>query len=164
MASDDAVLLKSTDPEGIAVTKQHGSAFFDVSTLPWSPWVMEETWFKLLAVNPVTGGFTMMLKVGPDNVAPIHGHVGSVEGMITSGGFAYEDDWGHAGDFVHEPAGINHKPHTGPEGMEMFAVVHGPLVGYGDDGGIAGVVDARFMYDLAVAANVAEHIEKPSHW
>jgi hypothetical protein len=48
--------------------------------------------------------------------------------------------------------------------MIMFAVVHGPLAGYHDDGAVAAVVDARLMYELAVAAGAADHIERPSHW
>jgi hypothetical protein len=40
----------------------------------------------------------------------------------------------------------------------MFAVVHGPLVGYNEDGTIAAVIDGRFMYDLAVQNNMADHI------
>ena len=46
----------------------------------------------------------------------------------------------------------------------MFAVVHGPLAGYHDDGTYAAVIDARLMYDLAAANNAADHVEKPSHW
>lgn len=149
---------------GVSVTRQLKSAFFDPSRLPWTPWVMEETWFKLLGINPVTGGFTMMLKVGANNVAPIHGHIGAVEGIILEGGFAYEDDWGHAGWYVCEPGGVNHKPHTGPDGMVMFAVVNGPLLGYGDSGEIAAVIDAKTMYALAESAGVAAHLDKPGHW
>lgn len=148
----------------VAITPPVRSAFLDHESMPWTPWVMPETWFKLLSVNPVSGGFSIMLKVAPGNEAPVHGHIGTVEGIILEGGFAYEDDWGHAGWYVNEAGGINHKPHTGPDGMVMFAVAHGPLVGYNDDGSIGGVVDARMMYELAAAAGNAGHIEKPAHW
>lgn len=156
--------LKDTGKTAVTITNQHKSAFFKQGELGWTPWVMEDTWFKLLSINPVSGGFSMMLKVGPDNVAPIHGHIGLVEGIILEGGFAYENDWGHAGDYVCEPAGINHKPITGPDGMMMFAVIHGPLVGYNDDGSIALVIDAKLMYGMAEAGGAAAHIDKPVHW
>jgi len=84
--------------------------------------------------------------------------------VILEGGFAYEDDWGHAGWFVAEPGGVNHKPLTGADGMMMFAVINGPLVGYGDGGEIAAIIDAKAMYALAESAGVAGHIEKPAHW
>ena len=42
----------------------------------------------------------------------------------------------------------------------MFAVVYGPIVGYNDDGSVAGVVDNDLMYELAAANNAAGHIER----
>ena len=125
---------------------------------------MPGTWFKLFGVNATTGGFTMMLKVEPNNVAPLHGHFGAVEGIILEGGYSYDDDHGRAGDFVYEGAGIRHIPDTGDDGLIMFAVIHGPLGGFNDDGTVAGVIDARTMYDMAVASGAARHIERPSHW
>lgn len=148
----------------VRATATAGSAFFDPSNLPWADWVMPGTYFKLLSINPLTGGFSMMLKVDPDNAAPVHGHLGAVEGFILEGGFSYDDDHGYTGNYVFEGAGIRHEPNTHAGGMVMFAIAHGPLCGYNDDGSIAGVVDARLMYDLAVAAGAADHIGKPDHW
>ncbi len=140
------------------------SAFFDASALPWVDWVMPGTWFKLLNLNPMTGGFSILLKVEPNNRAPVHGHLGAVEGIILEGGFSYDQDHGHTGNYVFEGAGIRHEPNTHPGGLIMFAVIHGPLCGYNADGTIAGIVDARLMYEMASAAGAAQHIEKPSHW
>lgn len=148
----------------VTSTATHKSAFFDTASLPWSEWVMPGTWFKLLNVNPTTGGFTMLLKVSADNAAPVHGHLGAVEGIILEGGFSYGEDRGRAGNYVYEGAGIRHEPNTHADGMVMFAVVHGPLAGYHDNGAVAATVDARLMYDLAAAAGAADHIERPSHW
>ncbi|QIB65430.1 2,4'-dihydroxyacetophenone dioxygenase family protein [Kineobactrum salinum] len=156
--------LSNAATTGVEVTHTLKSAFFDHGSLDWAPWVMPDTWFKLLGINSITGGFTMMLKVGPNNVAPIHGHIGAVEGVILEGSFAYEDDWGHTGYYVQEPAGVNHKPVTGPDGMVMFAIVHGPLAGYNEDGSIAMVLDAKAMFEMAVAAGAAGHIDRPAHW
>lgn len=142
----------------------HRKAFFDVGSLPWLDWVMEETWFKLLNVNPINGGFTMLLKVGPNNTAPVHGHVGSVEGILLEGGFGYGEDRGRAGWYVREPGGINHIPDTDSDGMVMFATVNGPLTGYNPDGSIAIIVDAKLMYEMAAAGSAADHIDKPIDW
>ncbi|MBB4632322.1 2,4'-dihydroxyacetophenone dioxygenase family protein [Sphingosinicella soli] len=158
------VLLTREDAPDIEETKRHAPAFYNLKDLPWHDWVMPDTWFKLLNVNPFTGGFTMLLKVGPNNTAPVHGHVGSVEGILIDGGFGYGDDRGRAGDYVREMGGINHIPDTDADGMVMFAVVNGPLVGYNADGSIAAVVDAKFMYGLAAAQGAADHIEKPADW
>ncbi|MEM8662271.1 MAG: 2,4'-dihydroxyacetophenone dioxygenase family protein [Pseudomonadota bacterium] len=156
--------LKAADNETIQATKALKSAFLDLHNLDWTPWVMPGTWFKLLALHTASGGFSMMLKVEPNNVAPIHGHIGSVEGIILEGGFAYDDDWGLTGHYVFEPSGINHKPVTGKDGMIMFAVVHGPLVGYNEDGSVALVLDGKTMYQMAADAGRADHLDKPPHW
>lgn len=158
------VVLTHSDTIGIEQTKLHRPAFLNPDDLPWLDWVMEETWFKLLNINPYTGGFTMLLKVGPNNTAPVHGHIGSVEGILLSGGFGYGEDRGRAGWYVREPGGINHIPDTDGDGMVMFATVNGPLTGYNPDGSIAAVVDAKFMYDMAVAGGAAGHIDKPMDW
>lgn len=139
-------------------------AFFDTASLEWTSWVMEGTYFKLLAINPQTGGFTMMLKVDPGNQAPIHGHLGAVEGLIYKGGFGYGEDRGRELHYVIEDGGIAHTPDTDDDGMEMFAVVYAPLVGYEEDGGIAGVIDAKAMYQLADENGMADHIQPPAYW
>ncbi len=158
-----ALLTKDNSPD-IAQTRLHRPAFYNIADLPWLDWVMPETWFKLLNINPITGGFTMMLKVGPNNTAPVHGHIGSVEGILLEGGFGYGEDRGRAGWYVREPGGINHIPDTDGDGMVMFATVNGPLLGYNGDGGIAAVVDAKMMYELAEAGGAAAHIDKPTDW
>ncbi|MFC3052101.1 2,4'-dihydroxyacetophenone dioxygenase family protein [Kordiimonas pumila] len=158
-----ATLTKNVNAD-IVQTSLHRKAFFDINDLPWLDWVMEETWFKLLNLNPFTGGFTMLLKVGPNNTAPVHGHVGSVEGILLEGGFGYGEDRGRAGWYVREPGGIHHIPDTDADGMVMFATVNGPLVGYNEDGSVAIVVDAKLMYEMALAGNAADHIDKPIDW
>lgn len=158
------VLLTREDSPDIAQTQLHRRAFYDLNDMPWLDWVMPETWFKLLNVNAITGGFTMMLKVGPNNKAPVHGHIGAVEGILLDGGFGYGEDRGRAGWYVREPGGINHIPDTDADGMVMFATVSGPLLGYNADGSIAAVVDAKLMYELAVKGGGADHIDKPADW
>jgi len=141
----------------IATKKPLRPAFFDTNNLAWSPWVMDGTHFKLLNVDTKTGGFSMLLKVDADNDAPVHGHLGAVEAFVIEGGFGYEEDRGGVGSYVYEAAGSIHQP-TSPEGSIMFAVVHGPIVGYQDNGEIDGIVDAEFMLKLAREHNTADHL------
>ncbi|MEO0390207.1 MAG: 2,4'-dihydroxyacetophenone dioxygenase family protein [Pseudomonadota bacterium] len=148
--------LPQTDG-AIALTTHTRPAFIDPETIPWTPWVMEGTHYNLMTVDVRSGGFTLFLKVDPGTVAPAHGHVGAVEGVILEGGFAYDDDAGTQGNYICEHAAAVHKP-LSPEGCVMFAITHGPLVGYNEDGTIAAVVDAKMMYDMATAAGVADHI------
>lgn len=141
----------------IKPVKPRRPAFFNPETLPWLPWVMEGTYFKLLNINPVNGGFTNLLKVDPDSEAPVHLHIAAIEAYMVDGEFGYDDDRGSKGWYVYEEAGSLHKPDT-PTGMVIFAVNHGPLVGYNEDGTIAAVIDAKFMYDLAKAGGAADHL------
>ncbi|MCC6002036.1 MAG: 2,4'-dihydroxyacetophenone dioxygenase family protein [Pararhodobacter sp.] len=141
----------------VKITAHERPAFMNPDTLPWTPWVMPGTHYRLMTVDVRSGGFTMFLKVDPGTQAPAHGHVGAVEGVIIEGGFSYEDDAGNTGDYICEQAGAIHKP-VSPQGCIMFAIAHGPLVGYNEDGTIAAVVDAQMMLQMARAAGVADHI------
>lgn len=149
--------LKDYEVEGVEVIKPKRPAFFDAETLPWTPWVMEGTYFRLLNVNPVTGGFTNILKVDPGMEAPIHHHLGAIEGYIIEGEFGYDDDRGGKGSFVFEEPNSIHKPDT-PGGFTMFAVNYGPLMGYNPDGSISAIIDAKAMYEMAKANGAADHL------
>lgn len=164
MESEMSAVIEKFDHNVFETGRTTHNAFIAQASLPWTPWVMEGTWFRLLNINAVSGGFTMMLKVSPHNEAPLHGHFGAVEGYIVEGDFSYPGDPGHTGDYVYEGAGVRHVPTTGEHGLVMFAVVHGPLGGFHPDGSVAAVVDARLMYELAVSAGAAGHITKPPHW
>ena len=100
--------LKRSENSTVKATEKDRPAFFNPSKLPWTDWVMPGTWFKLLNVNGVTGGFTILLKFEGNNMAPVHGHIGAVEGFMLEGGFGYGSDRGRAGDYVYEGAGIRH--------------------------------------------------------
>ena len=164
MSQQYTASLNDSTTGSVGVSKIIKSAFTDQESLTWTPWLMFETWFKLLAINPLTGGFTFLLKIGPNVQAPIHGHIGAVEAIILDGVLAYNGDEGKTGDYLFEPSGIKHNPHTGAEGVLLFAVVHGPLIGYEEDGSIAAVIDAKVMYELAEASGQCPHIERPSAW
>lgn len=145
--------------EAMTLKPKHPSrpAFFDANKLPWAPWVMEGTHFKLFNIDKKTGGFTMLLKVDAGNEAPVHGHVGGVEGYVLEGEFGYDSDRGGAGSYFYEEAASLHMPDS-PRGTIMFAMAYGPIVGYNNDGSVAAIVDGKFMYDLAVKHGVTGHL------
>lgn len=152
----------SPQPQALAASGE--PSFVDPQALPWKPWVMPGTYYRLMSVNPHSGGFCLFLKVEPHTASPVHGHTGAVDGYIVSGGFGYGAERGHAGWYTRERGGVDHQPDVGAEGMVLFAVVHGPLKGYAEDGSVAAIVDARAMYDLALADGVAAHIARPAGW
>jgi len=132
--------------------------FFNPETLPWTQWAMPGTWFKLLSVHRASGGWTMLLKVDPGTVGPVHHHVGAIEGYLIGGEFGYGTDRGSRGWFLCEPPGAVHEPDT-KEGLMMFATFFGPVTGFSADGTIAAVVDAETMYKLAKSNGAHAHIE-----
>lgn len=133
-------------------------SFTNPGEIPWVQWVMEGTYFKLLNVNELTGGFTMLLKVDAhDDPVPVHGHVGGVEVYVIDGEFGYDDDRGAAGWYGFEQGGTLHEPNS-PGGTTMFAIAHGPIIGYNPDGTVAAVVDAKFMYQMAKEAGTHKHL------
>lgn len=155
-------MTKMEHSDAVVANNDDRPSFFDPAKLDWAPWVMEGTHFKLLNVDAKTGGFTLILKVEPGTVAPIHGHLGMVEGIILEGGFSYsDDDAGGPGAYIMENGGVDHQPDS-PSGTTMFAVAYGPLCGYNPDGTVAGIIDAKAMYGLAKeAGQLAPHIRDP---
>lgn len=153
-----AAVLSHSPSSQAALSARHGKDFVNLAEVPWTPWVMEGTHFKLLAINELSGGFSMLLKVDPGVQAPVHGHLGSAEAYLVEGGFYYEeDDPGHAGYYTYERGGSIHQP-VSPQGCVMFAVTHGPLAGCNPDGSVSAVVDCRLMLQLAEANAAAAHV------
>jgi len=140
------------------VTKPYPQ-FVKLDHIPWTEWVMPGVDFKLLNVDKRTGGFTCLLRVGPDNTAPIHKHLGGIELIVLEGEIMYEDsDIGTAGDYMYEPAGDVHRPMS-PKGCTLFCVFLGPIAGLNEeDGSVAGIVDANVMIDMATDAGAISHV------
>ena len=132
--------------------------FQKICDIPWRPWVMEGIDYQLLSIDRRTGGFTCMLKVSSGTVAPVHHHLGGIEVMVLEGDVFYEEsDIGRPGDYMYEPAGDIHQPHT-KDGCVLFCVFSGPIAGLLDDGSVEGIVDAKTMLEMAKADGVADHV------
>ncbi len=129
----------------------------DPQQLPWVPWAMRDSQFKLLSADPDSGRFTLLIRLEKGCVAPMHRHIGAVEGLILEGGFYYADDPNvrfTAGTYLLEKDGAVHQP-VSPEGAVMLAVFHGPVEGLGGDGTITGRVDCKWhmeAWEKAISA------------
>ena len=127
----------------------------DPGEMQWVPWAMRGAHFKLLHADPETGRFSLLIKLDKGVTAPVHRHVGAVEGMILEGGFHYQDQPDirfTAGSYLLENDGAVHQP-VSPEGAIMFAVFHGAVEGLDKDGNVAGRIDWKWHVDAWQAAH-----------
>jgi 2,4'-dihydroxyacetophenone dioxygenase len=150
-------------PLPIQNTKPDRWQFFNPETIAWTPWGMPGTFYKLLHLNEGTGSFTFLLKVEAGISAMTHKHLGEAEAYILDGEFGYGDDRGHAGWYAYESGSAIHTPDS-PRGMLIFAISHGPIMGYNPDGSIAGVIDVEWMYETARQNGCADHIYRHTHF
>jgi anti-sigma factor ChrR (cupin superfamily) len=144
--------------------KQNDTLFAaNANELPWLDWVMPGAQFKLLHADPKTGRFTLMIRFAKNVTAPMHRHVGAVEGYMLEGGFHYADDPSSrftAGSYLYEADGAVHQP-VSPEGALMFAVFHGPVEGLDDAGNVTGRVGWRWHVETWNAAGGNFQCEMP---
>lgn len=122
--------------------------------MEWLPWAMPGAHFKLLHADAATGRFALLIKFEAGAAAPIHRHIGAVEGYMLEGGFHYRDAPErpfNAGCYLWENDGAVHQP-VSPEGAVMFAVFHGPVEGLDDAGNITGRINWKWHVDKWNAA------------
>lgn len=122
--------------------------------MEWLPWAMPGAHFKLLQADAATGRFTLMIKFEAGAAAPIHRHVGAVEGYMLEGGFHYRDAPEHpfnAGCYLYENDGAVHQP-VSPNGGIMFAVFHGPVEGLDENGNVIGRINWKWHVEKWNAA------------
>jgi len=121
----------------------------DPAQLEWLPWAIPGASFKLLHADADSGRFSLLIKIEADVDAPMHRHVGAVEGMVLEGSFHYHDQpelHYTPGTYLLEKDGAVHKP-ISPQGAVMFAVFHGPVEGLDDAGNVIGRIDWKWHAD-----------------
>ena len=62
-----------------------GSSLVRVEEIPWSPWVMEGTEFKLLYINRAHAMFTALIRMPPNLETPDHHHFGEAHAYVLEG-------------------------------------------------------------------------------
>jgi 2,4'-dihydroxyacetophenone dioxygenase len=146
--------MNMTSPVSINV----GTLFAcNAQALAWVPWAMQGSHFKLLHADPESGRFTLLIKFDKDVAAPLHRHIGAVEGYMLEGSFYYHDNPDIVftpGSYLYENEGAVHRP-ISPEGGIMFAVFHGPIEGVDEAGNITGRIDWKWHVKTWNAAQEA---------
>ena len=157
------------DRDGFDVAGRHESKIFpDGSSLvrceqiPWTPWAMEGSEFKLLYINRAHGMFTTLIRMRGGLETPDHHHFGEAHAYVLEGDFSYEYGTMYTGDYIVEAGGINHKPTIGPKGATFFVIFYAGLSGVGPDNLPTGdFVDCNWMYRAALANGAAGHLPPP---
>ena len=140
-------------------TWDDGSLVVRAARIPWTPWALPGTHFKLLDYNRNTSWFVFLLKVDEDAPAVLHKHIGAANAYILEGGFSYDKGGVREGDFFCEAGGVSHTPQVDPGGCVMLGFSNGALVGIGEDGEVAGLIDVDWMVDAARANDAFAHLE-----
>ena len=141
----------------------NGSALCRVENLPWTPFALAGTGFKLIAVDWQRDMYVFMLVVpGGIPVAP-HYHLSEAYGYIMTGWFEYEFGNVYAGDFVCEGGNIEHGAVLGSEDVLQISVIFGGLTGVGPTGGpdLDSYYGCMEIYEAAKVNNAAGHIKPP---
>lgn len=137
-----------------------GSLIVRCEQIPWTPWALPGTQFKLLDYDHNQCFVVILLKIDADAPQTTHKHLGAANAYVLQGGFGYEHGDVRAGDYMVEAGGVTHTPYAHPDGSILLGFMHGVVQGFNPDGSIAGVVDVDWYIDAAKKNNAFGHLEK----
>lgn len=138
---------------------EDGSTIIRAAKVPWTPWALPGTWFKLLDYDRNRSYTVILLRIDPDAPETVHKHIGAANAFILQGGFSYEHGTIREGDFMCEAGGVIHTPRIHPDGCTLLGFMYGCVAGYDDEGNLAGIVDVDWMIDQAKANDAFGHLE-----
>ena len=159
----------SGDADGFAIADRYqskvfpdGSSLVRCEQIPWTPWAMEGSEFKLLYINRAHGMFTALIRMRSGLETPDHHHFGEAHALVLEGDFSYEYGTMYTGDYIVEAGGIHHKPTIGADGATFFVIFYAGLSGVGTNGIPEGeFIDCEWMYRSAKANGAADHLPPP---
>ena len=154
--------MQSATQKSAMAAKGHGSIMINTAGIPWSPFPLTGTFFKLLHLDDDQGKASFLLKIPVGCVAEVHKHLAAVEAFVVQGGFSYPGEGSvRAGDYVYEPGGMVHEPASeGDEDLILFVVAQGPVQGVNPDGSPGGLIDNDLIYQFATAGAAAGHVRR----
>jgi 2,4'-dihydroxyacetophenone dioxygenase len=138
-----------------------GSVLARTASIPWTPWALPGSYFKLLHINRAIGMMVALIKMDPCEKTPPHHHYGDAIVYVVDGDFGYERGDVYTGDFLIEAGGVTHEPHIGPKGLTTLTIFFSGLGGVDGDNRVAGFVGVEAMYQMAAANNAAGHLPPP---
>jgi anti-sigma factor ChrR (cupin superfamily) len=86
----------------------HTSQFIDIDTLAWQPTPFDGIEMKILYSDPETGMSTILFRMAPGAVVPMHEHTGVEQTYMISGSLEDHEGAATAGNYVWRPGGSRH--------------------------------------------------------
>ena len=94
--------------------------YVNVNDMPWEPTKLPGSERKLLYSDPVTGAQTVLFRMAPGGVIPLHEHPELEQTFVLEGSLVDDEGECTAGNFVWRPAGSRHTARA-PEGCVFIA-------------------------------------------
>jgi hypothetical protein len=164
----------ASDPRHIEAVRDDQSGYFKdgshiarVERLPWTPFLLPGSVFRLLAVHWNKDMYIMMLIVPGGVPVDMHYHIAEAAGFIMTGepacAFEYEYGKVFAGDYMSEGVDIEHSALIGADDVKQLSIVFGGLSGALPGGGpdLSTYFGCKEVYELAKANGGADHIAPP---
>jgi len=151
---------EATKPQLSHCVLDDGGRIVRTDQVPWTRLAapgFEAITYKILNYDLDRGYMVLLNTFDPGSRFRPHKHLGSVEIIMLSGSFFYENGEVRANDYMLEAGGVTHAP-ASDEGALMIAIFHGPLQITGPDGKVEVVVGIDELYGLAEANNAVSHL------
>lgn len=137
---------------------EDGSLIVRTKYIPWTPWALPGTEFKLLDYDKNHSYSCILLRISADAPATIHKHIGAANAFILEGGFGYEHGAVYEGDFMCEAGGVTHMPHVFEGGCTLLGFNHGAVAGFSPEGELSGIIDVDWLIEQVKANNAFDHL------
>src|SRR5205823_1818213 len=82
--------------------------YLDIEHLPWQPTPFDGIEMKILYSDSATGMSTILFRMAPGAVVPLHEHTGVEQTYMISGSLEDDNGAATAGNYVWRPAGSRH--------------------------------------------------------
>lgn len=101
------------------------SHYVDVANMPWETSQFPGIEHKILYSDPSTGMSTLLFRLSPGAVVPLHEHTGVELTYVLEGSLVDDEGTCGAGNFVWRPAGNTHIARA-PEGAVILGIFMRP--------------------------------------
>lgn len=123
--------LRPTVPEGWidpqTLPAHLKSTLVDPATMEWEPSKFPGISAKVLFADPATGMSSILFKMEPGAIVPLHEHPALEQSYILEGSLEDLDGTAHAGQFIWRPAGNVHQAYA-PNGAVLLGIFLKPNI------------------------------------